>query len=413
MLPVVLTSVMRMWLHIYAVPSTIVSSVNLFTQYLIASNALLDTNYYTALPVHTRPGTNNDIRKGSGITSIITLLATVPTHALATEAAGISFAEAAENVFVEAAPSSVVDSAPSSAIDSAPSPPAIDSAHLVETENIVESSPSATGHSPVDPVDRAIERAKVTDADPARFSHIYPVTLKSVLERISKLNLTSDTIELGESSSELEMTLGTLPDAVEVTLLIVDSHETAIAGMRQSLSCISVPLDVGFAQTLPLGQYSLQGIGGGGYILFVRGNVFVKMTGLASCEELGVIAAEVDKFLKDREGGFKSLPKPHIPEAPGRVVKAGEIFELTIKVADVGSMAAFTDAGIVQLIEEDVENTTFKFYATAAGAIDIRLLFAHKDTLQTATATVHVEVIDDDSENAQGLEELHLQSAVE
>jgi hypothetical protein len=193
---------------------------------------------------------DRDIAQTLGITSIINLISTtVPTHTLATEAAGILFAEASESVYTEAVPSSAVDSAPPAA---------------------VESLPSATEFSPADPVDRAMERAKVTDADPARFSHIYPVTLKSVLERISKLNFTLDTVELGESCSELKLTLGTLPVAVEVTLLIVDSHEAAIAGMRQSLSCISVPLDVAFAQTLLLGQYSLQGIGGGSYILFVR-----------------------------------------------------------------------------------------------------------------------------------------------
>jgi hypothetical protein len=252
----------------------------------------------------------------------------------------------------------------------------------------------------MNPVDRAMERAKVANADHPRFSRIDPITLKSVLEQKSKLKLTSETVELGESGSELQLTLGTFPDAVEVTLVIVDSHEAAIAGMKETLSRISAPLDVVFAQTMPLGQYSLQGIGGGGYILFVRGNVYVKMTGLASCDELGVIAAEVDKFLKDREGGFKSLPKPRVPETPDRVVKAGETFEVAVKVADVGSMTALTYAGVVQLLEVDVENTTFKFHATAAGTVDVRLVFAHKDTLQTVTTTVHILVIDD-SKNKQ------------
>jgi hypothetical protein len=149
-------------------------------------------------------------------------------------------------------------------------------------------------------------------------------------------------------------------------------------------------LDVVFAQTLPLGHYSLQGIGGGGYILFVRGNVFVKMIGLASCEELGVIAAEADRFLEERKGDPKSLPKPRVefPETHSRVVKVGEIFEVAIKVADARSMTAFTNAVIVQLLEVDVENAAFKFYVT--------------------TATVQVEVIDDDSGSVQKLGELQV-----
>jgi hypothetical protein len=253
-----------------------------------------------------------------------------------------------------------------------------------------------------------MECAKVTNADLPRFCHIYPVTLKSVLERISKLKITFETIGLEESGSELQLSLGTFPDDVEVTLVIVDSHEATVTGMRQLLSCISAPLDVVFAQTIPLGQYSLQGIGGNGYILFVRGNVFVKMTGLASCDELGVIAAEVDKFLKEREGGFEHLPKPRVPEIPDRVAKVGETFEVAVEVADVGSMTAFTDAGIVHLLGEDVKNAAFKFYATAAGTVDIRLVFSHQHTLQTATATVHVKVIDDDSQNVQRLRELQV-----
>jgi hypothetical protein len=321
-----------------------------------------ETDYYSRHPYY-GPGTPANVIQRPGVTSITHLPATVPTHALATGATVISSAAAVESAFAEAAPSAEIESAPSTTEFSS--------------------------------VDRAMERAKVTNADPARFSHIYPITLKYVLEQISKLKLTFQTVGLGETGSELQLTLGTFPDAMEVTLAIFDSHKAAITGMRQTLLCISAPLDVAFAQTIPLGQYSLQGVGGGGYILFVRGNVFVKMAGLTSCEELGMIAGEVDKFLKEKEGGFTSLPKPRIecPEISGRVVKVGEIFEVAVEVADAGWMTAFTDAEIAQLLEMDGENATFKFYATAAGNFDIRLVFAHKDTLQTTTATVHVEVV--------------------
>jgi hypothetical protein len=79
---------------------------------------------------------------------------------------------------------------------------------------------------------------------------------------------------------------------------------------------------------------------------------------------------------------------------------------LPLQVADAGSMTAFTNAAIVQLLEVDVENAAFKFYATAVGKVDIRLVFAQKDMLQITTATVQVEVIDDDSGNVQKLGEL-------
>jgi hypothetical protein len=280
---------------------------------------------------------------------------------------------------------------------------------------------SATKSTFIDSVESAIKRAKIANADPAHFSRIDPITLKSVLEQTSNLKLTFETTELGESGSELQLSLSTFPevveqegpgselhltldtssDVVEVTLVILDSHEAAITRMRHALSCISAPLDVVLAQTKPLGHYSLQGIG---YAVFVRGNVFVKMTALPSYKELDTIAAEVDRYLKERAGGPKSLSKSRI-ESLGvlsRVVKVGETFEVAVKVAEAGSMTAFTNPGIVQLLEVDAENATFKFHGTAAGTIDIQLVFAHEDTLQTTTATVHVEVIDDGPENKQG-----------
>jgi hypothetical protein len=81
---------------------------------------------------------------------------------------------------------------------------------------------------------------------------------------------------------------------------------------------------------------------------------------------------------------------------------------VVIEVADVGWMSAFTNAAVVQLLEVDIAHTAFKFYATAAGSIDIELVFAHKETLQTATTTVHVEVIDDDAENVEKLSGLSI-----
>jgi hypothetical protein len=250
-----------------------------------------------------------------------------------------------------------------------------------------------------------MERANITNADPARSSRIDPVILKSVLEQISKSKLTFETVGLGESGSELQLSFGTFPDAVEVTLAIVDSHEAAVTRMRRSLTYISAPLD---ATPIPLGQYSLQD--GDSCVLFVRGNVFVKITRSAACVELATIAAEIDKFLKEREGDLASLPKPRLESsgAHGRVVKVGETFEVELKVVDAGSMTAFTDVGIAQLLEMDVENGIFKFYATTTGTVDIQLIFAHMDTLQTTTATVQVEVVDDGSESAQRLGELHV-----
>lgn len=260
----------------------------------------------------------------------------------------------------------------------------------------------------MDPVDRAMERAKVPNADPARFSHIDPTTLKALLEQKSGLKLTFETAELGENKSEVQWNVGTPPDSVEMTLVVVDSHDGALARMRTTLRCVSAPLDVVVAQEMRLGQYSLQGVGGGGYILFVRDNIFIKLTGLATSTELGTIATEVDEFLKAREGGRESIPSPRIvsPQTSRRV-KVGETFELVVEVADAGWMTAATDAAVVQLLEVDTANAAFKFYGTAEGTVDVRLVFAHKSTLQTTTATVHVEVVSNDAQ-AEKMGELHM-----
>jgi hypothetical protein len=359
----------------------------------------------------------------------------VSAYTPATEATIVSSAVALEDTSAEAISSEAIEDMSSDAIEDLssetiedeafedlysdmvedPSPEIIEdlSSEGIETATTAVESMSFTTVkvSTMNPVDEAMERAKVANADHARFLHIDPTALKFVLEQKSELELTLETVELGEMSLEVQWCLGTLPDAVEVTLMVVKSHEAALAGMRQTLHCVSAPLDEVFAQTMPLGQYSLQGIGGDGYILFVRGNVFVKLTGLTSCEELGTIAIEVDKFLKAKEVGFESLSNLRVEflDTPGRVVKAGEIFEVAVKVADIGWTTAFTNVEVAQLLEVDMANTTFKFYGVAAGMVDIQLVFAQKDTLQTTTATVHVEVIDDDSsENLQRLEEFHV-----
>jgi hypothetical protein len=173
--------------------------------------------------------------------------------------------------------------------------------------------------------------------------------------------------------------------------------------MRETLGCVSAPLDVVFVQTVALGQYSLQGVGGRGYALFIRGNVFVKLVGLASSAELCTIATAVDHFLQAREGSPESIPGPRIafPQAPSRQVGVGETFEMTVEVPDAGWMTACTNAAVVQLLEVDTVRATFKFYGTAEGTVDIRLVFAHQNTLRTTAVTVSVEVVAEEFENVE------------
>jgi hypothetical protein len=179
--------------------------------------------------------------------------------------------------------------------------------------------------------------------------------------------------------------------AVELNATVLKLHEAAVEAMRATVQSIQAPLDIVLAQKLRLGQRSLSGVGGTGFILFVCGNVFVRLEGLDNSEELGKIATDLDGFLKEREGDSKDVPSPSIPELPQQEAVVGTFFKISVNVADVGYMTAVSDASIVQLIEVEQEHATFEFFANAPGNAEVQLVFVHADTLQVATAVVHVE----------------------
>jgi hypothetical protein len=168
---------------------------------------------------------------------------------------------------------------------------------IVTTTGILPASPASVTDvegSVEDPVDKAMELAKVKDADPPRFSQVDPTGLKSLLESKAEMKLTLKDVDPRAKGSEAFWLFGNRPKAVEVTLFAADSHNTAVQAMRDKLTVVSAPLDTLFISTLRLGQRTLQGLGGRGFILFVRGNIFVQLLGLSSSEELGKVAVSVD-----------------------------------------------------------------------------------------------------------------------
>ncbi|KAF8584756.1 hypothetical protein K439DRAFT_1109838 [Ramaria rubella] len=277
---------------------------------------------------------------------------------------------------------------------------------LIQTTSFSMPAPppaAVTEASAFSPVDDAMERAKVPNADPPRFSQVDPTGLKSLLREKTASSLTFETVLPSQHESVVHWTFGSAPEEVEITVIVFEAHNAAIQGMRTALHSISAPLNEVFTSTLGLGQLTLEGVGGYGFILFVRDNVFVSMKGLPSSEKLGEIAAPVDAFLKKKEDDPKRIPAP--PTEPGdlptRQVQAGTEFEVAVKVANAGWMTASTDLTVVQLLEVDKASATFKFFAVAAGTADIYLVFAHEDTLQTTTKKVKIEVIGDSNEEAQ------------
>jgi hypothetical protein len=247
-----------------------------------------------------------------------------------------------------------------------------------------------------DLIGEVMELAKVEDADPPRFSQIDPISLKSLLERKSGMKLTVEEVDPRASGSEAFWLLGNRPAAVEVTLFSGNSHSDALQAMKDALDRFSAPLNLIFISRMHIGQYTLQAVGGRGNILFVRNNVFVQLVGLSSSKELGVVAEDVDGFLKERGKDADRIAHPRIThkQLPRHRVKIGESFEVAVAVAEVGWMTASTDAAVVQLLEVDPGRAVFKFYAGSEGTCDIRLSFAHEATLQTAVASVHVEVVE-------------------
>lgn len=176
-------------------------------------------------------------------------------------------------------------------------------------------------------LDRAMDRAIVENADPPRFLHIDSTAFISLLEQKSGLKLKSAQVLARRDSHEMYLDFGIHLHTVEVTLFTGNSHNTALCRMREAVGSISAPLD-GVYAPICLGQHALQAVGGYGYILFVRDNIFIELVGLASSEELSKIAVDADEFLKGGEGVIES---PRIAQG-----KVGEEF----KVVDVTEFEA-------------------------------------------------------------------------
>jgi hypothetical protein len=183
-----------------------------------------------------------------------------------------------------------------------------------------------------DPLDTVMNCARVEGAKPPRFSRIDPDSLISLLEKDIG-SLTFKHIMPNTDGSHAQWNFGAQPNDVEVNLVVVDSHEAALEAMRDMLSCVSAPLDEVFHQNIPLGQYSLQGTE---HVLFIRGNVFVTLTGLPSSAKLGDIAKSVDSFLEKREGDIDTVPVPTLVQKPPPIgpLTIGQEFEIAVKVKD-------------------------------------------------------------------------------
>ncbi|KDQ52224.1 hypothetical protein JAAARDRAFT_485542 [Jaapia argillacea MUCL 33604] len=259
--------------------------------------------------------------------------------------------------------------------------------------------PAATETRDMSSVEETLDRAKVENSDPPRFTRVHYNSLqRSVVQKLS-IDLATQNVEPSEYGSRSYWRLGGEAGVVEVELVIAESHEVAVDAMRQVLSCISAPLDIIFPSNAGLGQRSLSGVGGRGYILFVRDNAFVTIQGLGSSEALKGAATLVDEFLKAAEvdgGGRVDGPifRGGVPsDQPPRKVTLGEIFEVVVPVDDAGWMEASTDIGMVQLVGIDRERATFKFHAAGEGSTEIVLVFIHGETMKTTSTKVAIEIL--------------------
>ncbi|KDQ52225.1 hypothetical protein JAAARDRAFT_485569 [Jaapia argillacea MUCL 33604] len=250
-------------------------------------------------------------------------------------------------------------------------------------------------------VEATLDRSKVPNPDPPRFTRVNYTSLQNLATQKLSLKLVMQDVEPTASGCHSYWRFGDGESMVEISLAVVESQEAAVDAMRGVLSCISAPLDVIFPSNAGLGQRSLSVVGGGrGYILFVRDNVFVSMQGLESSEGLKEMAGLADQALKDLEvdtGGRVDGPilRGGAPtdDQPPRKVKLGEMFEVTVPVDDAGWMEASADIGVVQLVNIDKEHATFKFHAAGEGTTEIVLAFVHGETLKTTSVKVAVEVL--------------------
>lgn len=258
-------------------------------------------------------------------------------------------------------------------------------------------APPAPTH---DPVDDAMDRAKVPNADPPRLARVDPSALKPLLERKTSASLKYEKVDPRANGSELQWTFGTSPHDVDVTMGVFDAPDAAVHSMRDALGCISAPLDKVLVSKLHLGQRTLQGAGGPGYILFVRDNIFVTLRGMASSDELGAVAVEIDGHFKARQGDTRQqVPGPVIGRKPfeEHQVQVGSKFEVAIEVQHAGWMTAVVNSVAIQLLEVDKAHAKFTFYAVSPGTTEVRFVFVQETTLQTAITSVKIVVVGHES----------------
>ncbi|KDQ55476.1 hypothetical protein JAAARDRAFT_195846 [Jaapia argillacea MUCL 33604] len=243
-------------------------------------------------------------------------------------------------------------------------------------------------------VELAVDRAKVDKSDPPHLTRVNYNSLQKAMVQKLGINLTTQSVQSSSQGSRSYWRLGSDSSMVEIELHVTETPDAAVGAMQEALSCVSAPLDVIFPSNSGLGQCSLSGVGGRGYILFVRDNVFVTLQGMASSEDLKEIAGFVDQSLKDDEVDVGvQLEAPILRgEVQGRQVKSGEIFEVTAPVEKAGWMDASVDLRMIQLINVDREHATFKFHAAGEGSTEIQLVFIHEDTMQTTSIKVAIEI---------------------
>ncbi|KDQ55473.1 hypothetical protein JAAARDRAFT_195844 [Jaapia argillacea MUCL 33604] len=257
----------------------------------------------------------------------------------------------------------------------------------------------STKPSSLTPVELAMDRAKVDKSDTPHLTRVnYNSLQKAVVQKLGII-LNIQNVQSSAQGSRSYWRLGSDSSMVEIELYVAKTNDAAVAAMQEALSCVSAPLYTIFPSNAGLGQRSLSGVGGHGYILFVRDNVFVTLQGMASSYDLEKeIAGFVDQSLKDDEvdeGGQLEVPIVS-GKVSDRQVKSGETFEVTVPVEKAGWMDASVDLRMIQLINIDQEHATFKFHAASQGSTEITLVFIHQDTMQTTSIKVAIEIFPGD-----------------
>ncbi|MCJ1386227.1 hypothetical protein MMC17_009353 [Xylographa soralifera] len=235
-----------------------------------------------------------------------------------------------------------------------------------------------------------------------------------------KFKIVRQSIEATQFGTFASWVLSSGPQRRVVQISVLPDHQTAVDCFADHLTSYNMPLNRVFSSVKPgaqKGQLSLQSNASKhrGIIIWVWGNIFVRVFGSVPTAELDeYLASVLHKKISSAAVPVKQAPLPKIGKVslPEDKVRLGEQF--IVQVEDVGSeysnvqnetgvsalpkildrLDTKTISKNVIFLQADETRTRFSFLASSRGKDRLFFCFAHKETLNSVSKSIEIEVVE-------------------